>query len=200
MLTEPLTIENAAIACFSPKRLHKWSSKDGLASGEEDPVKAAASSRGETMSRSVLGREATGCGFVPAGGHGARARRMRQSHWLAHELQLWRFAHPGVSFLAPEQSPWKRQSRGEDDVPRGNDSDRYVQPNKERGGWDVVKEGHKRVSAHEQRKADAVKVARRIIENQGGGELRIKDEQGQFIDSDTIKGRKHRQSKAADTR
>ena len=23
----------------------------------------------------------------------------------------------------------------------GNDSDRYVQPNKERGGWDVVKEG-----------------------------------------------------------
>ena len=69
-----------------------------------------------------------------------------------------------------------------------------------RGGWDVVKEGHKRVSAHEQRKADAVKVARRIIENQGGGELRIKDEQGQFIDSDTTKERKHRQSKAADTR
>ena len=85
-------------------------------------------------------------------------------------------------------------------MPRGNDSDRYVQRNKERGGWDVVKEGHKRVSAHEQRKADAVKVARRIIENQGGGELRIKDEQGQFIDSDTTKERKHRQSRAADTR
>ena len=85
-------------------------------------------------------------------------------------------------------------------MPSGNDSDRYVQPNKERGGWDVVKEGHKRVSAHEQRKADAVKLARRIIENQGGGELRIKDEQGQFIDSDTIKGGKHRESKAADTR
>lgn len=51
---------------------------------------------------------------------------------------------------------------------KANDSDRYVQPNKQRGGWDVVKEGHKRVSAHEQRKADAVKVARRIIKNQGG--------------------------------
>ena len=85
-------------------------------------------------------------------------------------------------------------------MPKANDSDRYVQPNKQRGGWDVVKEDHKRVSAHEQRKADAVKVARRIIKNQGGGELRIKDEQGQFIDSDTIRGPKQRESKARDSR
>jgi hypothetical protein len=31
---------------------------------------------------------------------------------------------------------------------RGNDNDRYVVPNSERGGWDVVKEGHKRASDH----------------------------------------------------
>ena len=69
----------------------------------------------------------------------------------------------------------------------GNDNDRYVQPNKKRGGWDVVKEGHKQVSAHTETKAEAINRARQIVRNQGGGELRIKNEQGRLIDSDTIK-------------
>ena len=69
----------------------------------------------------------------------------------------------------------------------GNDSDRYVQPNKTRGGWDVVKEGHKQVSAHTETKAEAINRARQIVRNQGGGELRIKNEQGRLIESDTIK-------------
>jgi hypothetical protein len=74
-------------------------------------------------------------------------------------------------------------------MPRENDSDRYVQPNKKRGGWDVVKERHKRPSAHTRTKSEAIKRAREIIRNQGGGELRIKNQQGRLIDSDTIKGR-----------
>ena len=69
----------------------------------------------------------------------------------------------------------------------GNDNDRYVQPNKKRGGWDVVKEGHKQVSAHTETKAEAINRARQIVKNQGGGELRIKNEQGRLIESDTIK-------------
>src|SRR5438552_16603295 len=69
----------------------------------------------------------------------------------------------------------------------GNDSDRYVQPNKERGGWDVVKEGHKQASAHTDTKAEAIDRAREIVRNRGGGELRIKNEQGRLIDSDTVK-------------
>jgi hypothetical protein len=69
----------------------------------------------------------------------------------------------------------------------GNDNDRYVQPNKERGGWDVVKELHKQVSAHTETKAEAIDRAREIIKNQGGGELRIKNERGQLIESNTIK-------------
>jgi len=67
-----------------------------------------------------------------------------------------------------------------------NDSDRYVQPNKERGGWDVVKELHKQASAHTDTKEQAINRARQIIKNQGGGERRIKNERGQLIDSDTI--------------
>jgi uncharacterized protein DUF2188 len=67
-----------------------------------------------------------------------------------------------------------------------NDNDRYVQPNKERGGWDVVKEGHERVSLHTDTKAEAVDRAREMIKSEGGGELRIKNEQGRLIESNTV--------------
>lgn len=67
-----------------------------------------------------------------------------------------------------------------------NDNDRYVQPNKERGGWDVVKEGHERVSVHTDTKAEAIDRARQMIKKEGGGELRIKNEQGRLIESNTV--------------
>lgn len=81
---------------------------------------------------------------------------------------------------------------------KANDSDRYVQPNKERGGWDVVKEDHERASAHTDKKAEAVDRARQIVRNQGGGEVRIKDRHGKLIDSDTVRGPRHRESRARD--
>jgi hypothetical protein len=70
---------------------------------------------------------------------------------------------------------------------KGNDNDRYVVPNPDRGGWDVVKEGHERASAHTRTKAEAVDRAREIVENQGGGEVRIDNRRGRLIDSDTTK-------------
>jgi hypothetical protein len=70
---------------------------------------------------------------------------------------------------------------------KGNDNDRYVQPNNERGGWAVVKEDHSRASAHTRTKAEALNRGRQIVHNAGGGELRIKNQQGRIIDSDTIK-------------
>jgi Uncharacterized protein conserved in bacteria (DUF2188) len=68
-----------------------------------------------------------------------------------------------------------------------NDNDRYVQPNKARGGWDVVKELHKQASAHTETKEQAIDRARQIIRNLGGGELRIKNERGQLIESNTVR-------------
>lgn len=70
---------------------------------------------------------------------------------------------------------------------KGNDNDRWVVPNKDRGGWDVVKEDHERASAHTDTKKDAVDAGREIVGNAGGGELRIQDKHGKLIDSDTIK-------------
>lgn len=45
---------------------------------------------------------------------------------------------------------------------RGNDDDRYVVPNSDRGGWDVVKEKRERVSAHTRTKKQAIDRARDI--------------------------------------
>jgi hypothetical protein len=79
-----------------------------------------------------------------------------------------------------------------------NDSDRYVVPNSDRGGWDVVKEGCKRASAHAPTKAEAMSRGRNIVKSQGGGELRIANKQGKLIDSDTVRGPRHRESPAKD--
>lgn len=83
-------------------------------------------------------------------------------------------------------------------MPKGNDSDRYVVPNKERGGWDVKKENAERASAHTGTKKEAVDRAREIVSNQGGGEIRIANKEGRLIDSDTVRGPKHRESPARD--
>jgi len=83
-------------------------------------------------------------------------------------------------------------------VSKANDTDRYVVPNAERGGWDVVKEDHERASAHTGTKKEAVDRAREIVDHLGGGEIRIANKEGTFIDSDTVRGPKHRESPARD--
>ena len=76
-----------------------------------------------------------------------------------------------------------------------NDSDRYVQPRPE-GGWEVVKEKHERASATTRTKSEAVTRAREIVNNLGGGEVRIKNLDGRLADSDT-QGRRN-ESRARD--
>ena len=68
-----------------------------------------------------------------------------------------------------------------------NDEDRYVVPNKDRGGWDVVKEDAKRASGHFETQAEAVSRAREIVENtgRGKGDVRIQGQNGQFRDADS---------------
>ncbi|HEX8121204.1 MAG TPA: DUF2188 domain-containing protein [Solirubrobacteraceae bacterium] len=83
---------------------------------------------------------------------------------------------------------------------KGNDSDRYVVPNKERGGWDVVREGHKRASAHKSTQRQAISRAKEITRNLGGGEVRVQGENRKFRAADIVKGPKQKESRAPDRR
>jgi len=62
---------------------------------------------------------------------------------------------------------------------------RYVKQ-ADSGGWDVVKEGHRRATAHGATKTDAVKVARNLIRHEGGGEVRVLNRTGKIVEADTI--------------
>jgi len=62
---------------------------------------------------------------------------------------------------------------------------RNVVPNPN-GGWDVTKPGASRASAHYDTQAEAIDRGRQILHNDGGGELRIHNRQGQIRDTDTI--------------
>jgi hypothetical protein len=65
-------------------------------------------------------------------------------------------------------------------------SDRHVVPNAS-GGWDVVAPGGQRASAHTDTQAQAINRAREIVENAGGGEVRIHGRDGRLRDSDTVR-------------
>lgn len=67
----------------------------------------------------------------------------------------------------------------------GNPNSRDVVPNPE-GGWDVKKPGSPRASAHLPTQADAIDRAREIVQNAGGGEVRIHGRDGKIRDSDTV--------------
>jgi hypothetical protein len=56
----------------------------------------------------------------------------------------------------------------------------------DRGGWDVVKPGAQRASAHADTQKQAMDRGREILKKAGGGELVIKDTQGRIRDSDTV--------------
>jgi 1,2-phenylacetyl-CoA epoxidase PaaB subunit len=75
-------------------------------------------------------------------------------------------------------------------------NDRYVVPNGE-GGWDVVKEGHLRATAHATTKAKAIAQARRLVRRDGGGEVWVMNQAGKVTESDTVRPRESSGRRAA---
>lgn len=59
---------------------------------------------------------------------------------------------------------------------------RYVQPSKKDDGWEILKEGHRRATAHAATEAQAVAQARILARREGGGEIRIRDRTGKIAD------------------
>lgn len=54
------------------------------------------------------------------------------------------------------------------------------------GGWDVVKDGHVRASAHLKRKSDAVRRAKTLTRQAGGGEVVVLGRSGKIAQSDVV--------------
>jgi hypothetical protein len=65
-------------------------------------------------------------------------------------------------------------------------SDRYVVQNKA-GGWDVVKEGHRRPTASAGTRREAVARARALARREGGGEVRVMNRSGKIVESSTVR-------------
>jgi hypothetical protein len=65
-------------------------------------------------------------------------------------------------------------------------STRYVKKAVEGRGWDVLKEGHRRATAHGATKADAIKEARDLVRGEGGGEVRVLNRTGKVVDARTV--------------
>ena len=63
---------------------------------------------------------------------------------------------------------------------------RYVKKAASGSGWDVVREGHRRATAHGATKADAVKTAQDLVRQEGGGEIRILNRTGKVVDESTV--------------
>lgn len=78
-----------------------------------------------------------------------------------------------------------------------NSDDRIVQQRPD-GDWEVVAPGAERASGVFDTQRQAEQRAKQIVENLGGGEVRIKGRDGKFRDSDTMP--KGNESKRRDTR
>lgn len=63
-------------------------------------------------------------------------------------------------------------------------NDRYV--TKHPQGWAVKSPGGKRASSVHSTQKEAEKVAKQIVSNLGGGEVRIQGRDGRWRDSDTV--------------
>lgn len=66
-----------------------------------------------------------------------------------------------------------------------NDNRRHVVPSSD-GGWDVKKPGASRASAHTETQKEAIDRAKKIVDNAGGGEVRIHGRDGKIRNSDTV--------------
>lgn len=68
---------------------------------------------------------------------------------------------------------------------KSGSNNRHVVPSP-RGGWDVKGPGARRASSHHDTQMEAEARAKEIVQNLGGGEVRIHDQRGRIRNSDTV--------------
>jgi hypothetical protein len=86
-----------------------------------------------------------------------------------------------------DNDDWKKKVQKGRTMGKGNDGNRHVVPNSKRGGWDVVKEGGKKASAHADTQKAAEARAKEIVKkaSRGNGEVIVHRKDGTIRDSDS---------------
>jgi hypothetical protein len=89
--------------------------------------------------------------------------------------------------MTDDTDEWKKKVQKGKGMGKGNDGNRHVVPNSKRGGWDVVKEGSQRASAHADTQKAAEARAKEIVEktSRGNGEVIVHKKDGTIRDSDS---------------
>ncbi len=64
-------------------------------------------------------------------------------------------------------------------------TNRYVKPNAN-GGWDILKEGHRRALVHYDTQGKAFARARELTRREGGGEIRLMNAMGKIVRETTV--------------
>ena len=64
-------------------------------------------------------------------------------------------------------------------------ANRYVQPSAS-GGWDILKEGHRRPLVHCDSERTAVERALELTRLEGGGEIRVMNTMGKIVRETTV--------------
>lgn len=62
---------------------------------------------------------------------------------------------------------------------------RIVRQNDE-GGWDVLKEGHRRTAVQAETQSKAIARARELTRREGGGTVRVLNSAGKIVDTRTV--------------
>jgi hypothetical protein len=65
-------------------------------------------------------------------------------------------------------------------------STRYVRKSSTGGGWDVVKDGDVRATAHAATKHEAVSKAAKLVRREGGGEVKTVNRTGKITSANTV--------------
>ena len=65
-------------------------------------------------------------------------------------------------------------------------ANRNVQPN-EWVGWEIVRAGDRRASDFDATKAGALEKAREMVRRDGGGEVRLMNDLGRVVESETVR-------------
>jgi hypothetical protein len=65
---------------------------------------------------------------------------------------------------------------------------RYVQPSRSDGGWEVLKEGHRRATIHTATQEQAVAQARTLARQEGGGKISVLDRTGKVSETKIVRG------------